>query len=121
VQWTPDLPWKDEIFGWSARDYADRCRAKLGHDCDYHPPQSTAALQVYQRAIEKAGSLDPAKVRDALAQTNIMTAYGAVRFNERGQNVAKGMSVVQLQNGKPVVVFPVEGAKARFIYPMTTR
>jgi branched-chain amino acid transport system substrate-binding protein len=121
VQWTSDLPWKDEIFGWSAADYAALCRTQLGRECDYHPPQSTAALQVYQRAIEKADSLDPKKVRDALAQTNIMTAYGPVRFNEMGQNIAKGMSVVQLQNGKPVVVFPTEGAKVRFIYPMTTR
>ncbi|WP_418316557.1 amino acid ABC transporter substrate-binding protein [Piscinibacter sakaiensis] len=121
VQWTSDLAWKDEIFGWTAKDYADLCKARLGHECDYHPPQSTAALEVYQRAIEKAGSLDPQKVRDALAQTNIMTAYGPVRFNERGQNIAKGMSVVQLQNGKPVVVFPLEGAKAKFIYPMAPR
>jgi branched-chain amino acid transport system substrate-binding protein len=121
VQWTPDLPWKDEIFGWTAADYAVLCRQRLGKDCDYHPPQSTAALQVYQRAIERADSLDPKKVRDALAQTNIMTAYGPVRFNEMGQNIAKGMSVVQLQNGKPVVVFPVEGAKGRFVYPMPAR
>lgn len=121
VQWTADLPWKDEIFGWSAADYAALCRERLGRECDYHPPQSTAALQVYQRAIEKAGSLDPKRVRDALAQTDIMTAYGPVRFNEAGQNVAKGMSVVQLQNGKPVVVFPLEGAKAKFIYPMPAR
>ena len=121
VQWTPDMPWKDEIFGWTAAEYATLCRTRLGRECDYHPPQSTAALQVYQRAIEKADSLDPKKVRDALAQTNLMTAYGPVRFNEQGQNIAKGMSVVQLQNGKPVVVFPVEGAKARFVYPMTAR
>ena len=121
VQWTAELPWKDEIFGWTAADYAALCRERLGRECDYHPPQSTAALQVYQRAIEKADSLDPKKVRDALAQTNIMTAYGPVRFNEMGQNIAKGMSVVQLQNGKPVVVFPLEGAKARFIYPMPAR
>ena len=121
VQWTSDLPWKDEIFGWSAADYAALCRERLGRECDYHPPQSTAALQVYQRAIERADSLDPKKVRDALVQTNIMTAYGPVRFNEMGQNIAKGMSVVQLQDGKPVVVFPTEGAKARFVYPMTAR
>lgn len=121
VQWTSDLPWKDEIFGWSAADYAALCRERLGRECDYHPPQSTAALQVYQRAIENADSLDPKKVRDALAQTNIMTAYGPVRFNAMGQNIAKTMSVVQLQNGKPVVVFPTEGAKARFVYPMPAR
>jgi len=79
------------------------------------------ALQVYQRAIEKAGSLDPQKVRDAIAQTNIMTAYGPVRFNELGQNIAKGMTVVQIQNGKPVVVYPVEAAKAKFGYPLPPR
>lgn len=121
TQWTPDLPWKDEIFGWTASEYATLCKQATGHDCDYHPPQSTAALQVYQRAIEKAGSLDPQKVRDALAQTDIMTAYGPVRFNAKGQNIAKGMSVIQIQGGKPVVVFPTDGAKARFIYPMAPR
>jgi hypothetical protein len=31
------------------------------------------------------------------------------------------MSVVQLQNGKPIVVYPPEGAKAKFIYPMAAR
>ena len=121
TQWTPNLPWKDEIFGWTAAEYAALCKRATGHDCDYHPPQSTAALQVYQRAIEKAGSLDPQKVRDALAQTDIMTAYGPVRFNNKGQNIAKGMSVIQIQGGKPVVVFPTSGAQAKFIYPMAPR
>jgi branched-chain amino acid transport system substrate-binding protein len=121
VQWAPNMPWKDEIFGWTAADYAALCLKEYGHVCDYHPPQSTAALQVYQRAIEKAGSLDPQRVRDALAQTNIMTAYGPVRFNEKGQNVAKTMSVIQIQGGKPVVVYPPNAAQAKFIYPMPAR
>ena len=59
--------------------------------------------------------------RDAIAQTNIMTFYGPIRFNERGQNVAKGMSVVQIQNGKPVVVYPVAGAQGKFVYPIPHR
>ena len=121
VQWAPNQPWKDEIFGWTAQQYADLCQKEYGHVCDYHPPQSTAALQVYQRAIEKAGSLDPQRVRDALAQTNIMTAYGPVKFNEKGQNVAKTMSVIQIQGGKPVVVYPPNAAQAKFIYPMPPR
>jgi branched-chain amino acid transport system substrate-binding protein len=121
VQWAPNMPWKDEIFGWTAAQYAELCQKEYGHVCDYHPPQSTAALQVYQRALEKAGTLDPQKVRDDLAQTNIMTAYGPVRFNEKGQNIAKGMSVVQIQGGKPVVVYPAGGAQAKFIYPMPPR
>lgn len=121
VQWTSNMPWKDEIFGWTAAEFAALCQKEAGHVCDYHPPQSVAALQVYQRALEKAGSLDPQKVRDAIAATDMMTMYGPIKFNEKGQNVAKGMSVVQIQRGKPVVVFPLEGAQAKFIYPIPPR
>ena len=121
IQWAPNMTWKDEIFGWTTAEYVELFKKEYGRVPDYHPPQSTAALEVYQRAIEKAGSLDPKKIRDAIAQTNIMTAYGPVRFNEKGQNIAKGMSAVQIQNGKPVVVYPVEGAQAKFVYPLPPR
>lgn len=121
VQWTGDAGYKDEIFGWTSAELATLCEKTTKHVCDYHPPQSIAALQVYQRAIEKADSLDPQKVRDAIAQTNIVTAYGPVRFNELGQNIAKGMTVVQIQNGKPVEVYPANAAKARFTYPLPQR
>jgi branched-chain amino acid transport system substrate-binding protein len=121
IQWAPTAPYKDEIFGWTAPQYAEIFKKEYGRIPDYHPPQSTAALEVYQRALEKAGSLDPKKVRDAIAETNFMTAYGPIRFNEKGQNIAKGMSVVQVQNGKPVVVYPLEGAQAKFVYPLPPR
>jgi len=121
IQWAPNMTWKDEIFGWTATQYSELFKQEYGRIPDYHPPQSTAALEVYQRALEKAGSLDPKKVRDAIAETNLMTAYGPIRFNEKGQNIAKGMSVVQVQNGKPVVVFPLEGAQAKFIFPLPPR
>jgi branched-chain amino acid transport system substrate-binding protein len=120
IQWASNMAWKDEIFGWTPAQYAELFKKEYGREPDYHPPQSTAALQVYQRALEKAGTLDPKAVRDALAQTNIMTAYGPIRFNEKGQNIAKGMAVVQVQNGKSVVVYPVEGSQAKFIYPIPT-
>ena len=121
VQWHDKLQYKDEIFGWTTSEFAALCQKETGHVCDYHPPQSFAALEVYQRALEKAGTLDPQKVRDAIAQTNIMTFYGPIRFNEKGQNIAKGMSVVQIQNGKPVVVYPTAGAQGKFTYPIPHR
>ena len=117
VQWAPTMPWKDEMFGWTAREYAELFKKEFGYEPDYHPPQSTAALQVFHRAIEKAGSLDPQKVRDAIAQTNLMTAYGPVKFNEKGINVGKSMAVVQIQGGKPRVVWPVAGSEGPLVYP----
>ena len=121
IQWAPNMTFKDEIFGWTSPQYAELFNKEYGRIPDYHPPQSTAALEVYQRALEKAGTLDPKKVRDAIAETNIMPAYGPIRFNEKGQIIAKGMSVVQVQNGKAVVVYPLEGAQAKFVYPLPPR
>jgi branched-chain amino acid transport system substrate-binding protein len=115
VQWAPNMPWKDEMFGWTARQYADIFKREYGYEPDYHPPQSSAALQVFHRAIQKAGSFDPQKVRDAIAQTDIQTAYGPVKFDERGVNIGKAMAVVQLQDGKPVVVYP--SAERPLVYP----
>jgi branched-chain amino acid transport system substrate-binding protein len=42
-----------------------------------------------------------------------MTFYGPVRFNDKGQNIAKSMSVIQIQDGKPVVVYPLDAAEAK--------
>jgi branched-chain amino acid transport system substrate-binding protein len=84
-----------------------------GHVPDYHPIQSTAALQVYYNAFRKVGGFDPQKVRDAIAETDIVTAYGPIRFNDKGQNIAKSMSVVQIQDGKPVVVYPADVAETK--------
>jgi branched-chain amino acid transport system substrate-binding protein len=111
------MPWKDEIFGWTAREYAALFKQDFGYEPDYHPPQSTAALEVFHRAIQKAGSFDPQKVRDAIAETNLMTAYGPIKFDSKGVNVGKTMAVVQIQNGKPLVVYPTAGADAPLVYP----
>ncbi len=47
-----------------------------------------------------------------------MTFYGPIRFNDKGMNIGKGMAVVQLQKGKPVLVYPKAGAEGELIYPI---
>jgi branched-chain amino acid transport system substrate-binding protein len=117
VQWAPSMPWKDEIFGFTAREFAEQFKKEYGYEPDYHPPQSMAALEVFQRAIERAGSLDPEKVRDAIAETNFQSAYGPIRFNAKGVNIGKAMAVVQIQGGKAVVVWPAKAVDAPLRYP----
>jgi branched-chain amino acid transport system substrate-binding protein len=118
IQWSSNMPWKDEVFGYTAADFAELFERDFGYEPDYHPPQSSAALLVYHHALQKVGELDPQKVRDAIAETDIMTFYGPIRFNEKGQNIAKSMAVIQIQGGKPVVVYPPTHAQGKFIYPM---
>jgi branched-chain amino acid transport system substrate-binding protein len=71
-------------------------------------------VAVFKDAIERAGTLDPQKVRDAIAATGLDTIYGHVEFSDNGQ--IKGTSVVlQIQGGEIYQVFP-SGSKAP-IYP----
>jgi len=117
VQWAKSMSWKDPVFGWTAQQYAEMFKAEKGYEPDYHPPQSSAAVMVYYHALGKAGTMDPKKVRDEIAKTDIMTFYGPVKFNEQGKNIGKGMAVVQLQEGKHIVVFPSSVSEGKLVYP----
>jgi branched-chain amino acid transport system substrate-binding protein len=68
-------------------------------------------------AIEKAGSLDPQKVRDALQNLDVVTFYGILKFDSRGINVYKPMAVNQIQNGQLMTVWPLGVQNAKPAYP----
>ncbi len=58
-------------------------------------------------AIEKAGSLDPEKVRDAIAGVEFDSLYAHVKYGENGQIVLPQI-VVQIQDGKVVPVYTTD-------------
>ncbi len=115
-QWTPDVKYRGPLFG-SAEDYAKAFEKKYGYVPDYHAAESSAAGLVLQLAIEKAGSMEPQKVRDALASLDVTTFYGPIRFNPEGLNIGKPMVTVQIQHGKVVTVWPPDVASAKAMYP----
>jgi branched-chain amino acid transport system substrate-binding protein len=72
-------------------------------------------------ALERAGSADPQKVRDALAQIDVSQGYaamapgGKVKFGPDGKNVHGHPVGVQWQNGDLVSVFPKEDARGKLL------
>jgi branched-chain amino acid transport system substrate-binding protein len=90
---------------------------EYGHEPSYQSAESTAAGIAFQYAIQNAGSIDPQKVRDALANLNIMTFYGEIRFDSTGANTFKPMATIQIQNGHLVTVYPPDVANAQTMYP----
>ncbi len=115
-QWTPDVKYTGPVFG-STQDYTKLFRIRYGYLPDYHAAQSSAGGLTLQLAIEKAGSLDPQKVRDTLASLDVMTFYGRIKFNADGYNVYKPMVTVQIQHGQVVTVWPADVASGKAIYP----
>jgi branched-chain amino acid transport system substrate-binding protein len=119
-QWTETTKGQDKYFG-TAKQYAADIQQEFGHEPDYHDAEASAACLALVLAIEKAGSTEPDAVRDALAGMDEETFFGRIKFNDRGQNVYKPMSVIQVQNGKPVTVWPTEAAEAKMIWPGTSQ
>jgi branched-chain amino acid transport system substrate-binding protein len=117
-QWTPQVKYTPAFYLTSA-EYVAAYKAKypgLG-DPDYHVAESTAACLALQRAIENANSLDPKKVRDALAALDVTVFFGQVKFDSRGLNIYKPMVVEQIQGGVHHTVFPADVADAQPKYP----
>jgi branched-chain amino acid transport system substrate-binding protein len=101
----------------SSAAYARAFTRAVGHAPDYHNAESTATCLAFQYAIQHAGTLDPSRVRDALASLDVVTFFGLIKFDSRGLNVFKPMVVNQIQNGKLVTVYPYRLAAALPMYP----
>jgi branched-chain amino acid transport system substrate-binding protein len=86
--------------------YKDFKKASGGADPDYIHGSCAGALVMLEDVVKRAGSLKGDALRDALAKTNIMTFYGQINFGESGMNQARELPIIQVQNGKIVVLFP---------------
>jgi branched-chain amino acid transport system substrate-binding protein len=95
----------DDVWG-STQAFYDDFRATEHADPDYVHASSAAALIALQKAIEKAGSLEPDRIREALASLDITTFYGPIRFGANGMNAARALPILQVQDQTVKVLFP---------------
>ena len=94
-----------DIFG-STENFVKLFHDKYKSDPDYGQASAAVCGALFQMAIERAGSLDRDKVRDELAKLDVVTFWGPVKFGPNGQINSLEPPVFQIQNAKPVVLFP---------------
>lgn len=112
--WHPAVRYRGaDVFG-TTENYNKLFQAKYSAVPDYAEASASAAGAILQLAIERAGTLDPRKVRDALAALEVVTFFGPVRFGPTGQIVSLKPPVFQIQDGRPVVIYPDEIKQAEF-------
>lgn len=114
--WLPEASLKDRWFG-DASQFAAQYKAQFGYDPDYHAASGVADVEAIVMAVEKAGSLEPQKVRDALAVSNFESLYGPIVFAANGQ-IDLPQTVIQVQGQKVVPVFNAKGFVEQPQYPM---
>ena len=116
--WHPAVRYKGpDVFGSTEAFNAAYAKANGGNEADYIEAGSAACGAILQMAIEKAGTVDPVKVRDAIAATDTETFYGRVKFAEGGQINSLQPPVFQLVGGKPVILWPdpIKSGEIRFM------
>ncbi len=74
--------------------------------------------QVVQAAIEQVGRIDDDAIAEALRTLETTTVFGTYNVDpETGAQKGKEMFVIQIQNGRRVVVWPEADAEGELIFP----
>ena len=94
-------------------------KEKYGDAMSVHAVWGYESIYVIADALERAGSSDSEALKKAMHETNIedhvLAQAGSITFDEKGENVNAAGVLVQIQNGKHVVVYPKEFAEAELI------
>jgi branched-chain amino acid transport system substrate-binding protein len=93
-------------------------KAKTGQPTDPAVGPPYASIKVIAAAIEKAGSLDRTAIRNALAETDMMTVMGHVKFGSNNTRPDAIRTVIQWQNGTMELIWPDRQKTKSFVYPI---
>jgi branched-chain amino acid transport system substrate-binding protein len=93
-------------------------KAKTGGISNPNTGPAYAAVKVVAAAIEKAGSLERAEIRDAVAATDMVTVVGQVKFGPNNARTKPVRTVIQWQNGVMELVWPDNQKTKPLVYPI---
>jgi branched-chain amino acid transport system substrate-binding protein len=113
--------WVETVPYPGAMDYFKKYQAKYKEDTEYHGAEAYASLYVVADALKRAKSITPKDVRDALSTTDMMTAFGPVKFvsyEKKTQQNKIPTFMVQWQKGDLETVWPKEAAKKKYVFPV---
>ena len=128
-QWEPQTKFSADAakslnvtwYGPTNADFIKNYNAAFKSDATYHSAGGYAAGLTLQKALEDAGSTDPAKVKAALDKMDYLSFYGRIKFSTdpktHGKQILHEMVYVQWQKGSDgkltkQIVWPTEAKSA---------
>jgi len=113
--------WSPQIAYPGAREFAEKYKKLYRDYPSYHGAEAYSALYVIKDALARAKSWKPDDIRLALRATNMMTAFGPVKFQDKegytNQNFMDTL-VMQVIKGKHETIWPQKYASAQYVYPI---
>lgn len=102
----------------------ERYKKRFGNYMPEQAQEHYGMLWILKEAMEKAGSSDAQKIREALLSTEFsqggagMMQPGRVKFDPVGANAAIHPVIIQWQEGEPRTVYPEEDSLRKVIWPV---
>lgn len=113
--WSSQLPYP------GAKEYFDNYRKRFGGATEYHGAEAYGCIQVVADALKRAKEITPSAVRESMAATDLMTAFGPVKFVSYGKKKQQNdlpTYLVQWQKGILETVWPKNVATKPYVYPV---
>ncbi|MFV0436077.1 MAG: ABC transporter substrate-binding protein [Desulfopila sp.] len=118
------VEWETDVNRPGAREANEKYKATYGENLTGEAVDAYVAIYVLADALERAASLDPAKIREALAATDLtsgpgmIVGYDAITFDKTGQNENASLVMVQINdigNGlERITVWPKNARRAGY-------
>ncbi len=113
--WSPQVPYP------GAKEFAEKYKSRYGVYPSYHGAEAYSALYVIKDVLERARVWTPEEIRKAMKATNLMTAFGPIKFEDRegyqNQNFMETL-VLQVINGKHETIWPEKYATKKYVFPI---
>jgi branched-chain amino acid transport system substrate-binding protein len=111
IDWHPSLKWP------GVKELNEMYQAKFGKLTHPLAGDAYASIQIVADAIQRAGTLDRTKVRDAIATTDLMTVTGPIKFRADGSRSDRPLLLQQWQNGVMENIWPSDFITKPLVYP----
>lgn len=98
------VEWETDVNRPGAREANEKYKKLYGHNLTGEAVDAYLAMYIIKDALERAASLEPANIRQALATTQLtdgpgmIVGYDKVEFNEKGQNRHASLVMVQIND-----------------------
>ncbi len=124
------VEWETDVNKPGVKEINAKFKERYGYNLAGESVDAYIATHVIADALERAGSLEPEKIRQALAETKItsgpamIASYDAIEFDSSGQNKHAALSIVQIGDMgsglERITVWPSGARRAGYapVFPM---
>jgi len=113
--------WSPQVKYAGASAFAEKYKKLYQDYPSYHGAEAYSALYIIKDVLERAKSWSADDIRDALRKTNMMTAFGPIKFEDKegytNQNFMDTL-VMQVIKGKHATIWPQKYASEKYVYPI---